>query len=64
VEKAECFWRGSFPSTYGNHQEEAAEGDRLSISIDAAASTAFPRFLFWIENRGRVDQNFSRQDGL
>jgi hypothetical protein len=56
--------RGSFPSTCGNHQEEAAAGHRLSISIGEAASTARSRFFFWIENRGSLEQILSRQDGL
>jgi hypothetical protein len=65
VEKAECFLRGSFPSTCGNHQEEEdAAGYRLSISIGGAASTARSRFLFWIENRDGLKQKFSPQDRL
>jgi hypothetical protein len=58
------FLRGSFPNTCGNHQEEAAEGYRLSISKGVAASTARSRFFFSIENRGSLSQNFSRQDRL
>ena len=64
VEKAECFFGGSFPNTCGNRQEEAAEGYRLSISKGVAASTARCRFFFLIENRGSLSQNVSRQDGL
>jgi hypothetical protein len=63
VEKPSGFAR-LFSKHLWKSSREVAEGHRLLISMGAAASTARSRFLFWIENRGGLKQNFSRQDRL